>query len=512
MATPTSPSRSIRPVWAATLLLPLGAQLVAALGLSSLVTFSSPEMLMFAATLFGSICVATSTAMVRRAFRTNEAELACLGTFFYAVSVLFVVSGVMTPDVLAGPNTASNAALLLTVPVGLAAVAPFLARRSDAAGWLRRHWQTWIATAMAATTALSLALLLAPNAMPRIEARTPAVIVIALASVFGCAVMAHRHLTLARIAQRHSPLVVSFGFGTVGASSLVWLAATPFDTGFWVGHALVVVGVLVGTVGASAVYRRSATMEQVVGPVVLTEPLTALAVGLDPIVHQFIADLDAKDPSTRDHVIRTTELAVRVGEEMRLGAMQLRDLGLAAILHDIGKVGVPTEILTKAGRLTPGEFEIMQAHVEIGARMIEASPVLASIAPAVRGHHERMDGRGYPDGLVGQEISQNARIIAVCDAYDAMANSRLYRAGMGHDKAVAILREHSGSQWDPVAVEALVMTLARHPMTEELHIQIDRIGRDIELSNRTSGYIDCLPDEALAELELHERALAALEA
>jgi HD-GYP domain-containing protein (c-di-GMP phosphodiesterase class II) len=204
----------------------------------------------------------------------------------------------------------------------------------------------------------------------------------------------------------------------------------------------------------------------------------ALIVGMDPIVHRFIADLDAKDSITSDHVIRTMELAVRVGEEMRLGVMKLRDLGLAAILHDVGKVGIPDVILNKLGRLTRDEFEIMREHAEIGDRMVRSSPVLASIAPAVRGHHERLDGSGYPDGLVGYEICQNARIVAVCDAYDAMANARQYRAGMGHDKAIAILREHSGSQWDPVAVEALVMTLARQAMVEELPIQIDKIGRD----------------------------------
>ena len=502
------------PVWAATWLLPIAAMVIVVVSFSSAITFSSPEMFMFVTVLAGAICVSTSTVMVRRAFRTNEAELACLGAFFYAVSVLLVVRGVTTPDVLFETNTASNVALLLTVPAGLFAAAPFLAGASNTAGWLRRQWRTWIAAAIAGTTALSLGLVLAPTSLPSIEARNPAALAMAATSVFGCIAMAHRHLTLARIAQRFSPLVVSFGFGMVGASTLVWLSAARFDTGFWAGHALAVGGVLVGTVGAGAAYRRSDTMNQVIGPVLQTEPLTALAVGLDPIVQRFVAELDDQEWITRDHVIRTTELALRVGTEMRLGGMHLRDLGLAAILHDVGKVGVPNEILTKTGRLTPGEFEIMQSHVQIGERMVSASPMLASIAPAVRGHHERMDGRGYPDGLVGTEISQNARIIAVCDAYDAMANSRQYRAGMGHDRAVAILREHSGSQWDPVAVEALVMTLARRPMTEELHIQIDKIGQDVEPSDRRSGFIscDCLPDEALAELERHELSLASLEA
>ncbi len=489
----------MRALWALTWIVPVAAQVVVSVWFASSFRFESPEMLFFCVTLTASICVITSTAVIRRAFRTNEAELACLGTFFYAVSVLPLSHGITTPDVLFDENSATTASVLLAIPVGLVAVAPFLARHSTGAHWLRRQWRTWIATGVAGITALSLALLLAPNAFPSFEMRNPVAIGIAIASVLGAIVMSRRHLMLARVAQRRSPLVVSLGLGLVAASALVWLTAQPYDAGFWLAHTFDTVGVLFGTVGALVVYRRGETMEQVLGPVLLTEPLTALAVGMDPIVHRFIADLDAKDPITRDHVIRTTELAVRVGEEMRLGAMQLRDLGLAAILHDVGKVGVPDEILNKPGRLTPGEFEIMREHADIGERMVRTSPVIASIAPAVRGHHERMDGRGYPDGLVGHEICQNARIVAVCDAYDAMANSRQYRAGMGHDKAIAILREHSGSQWDPVAVEALVMTMARRPVTEESHIQIDRVGRDIDVG----GHIgcDCLPEAAFDHFE-----------
>lgn len=498
----------MRAPWALTWILPIAAQLAVSIWFASSFRFESAEMLFFIVTLTASICVITSTAVIRRAFRTNEAELACLGAFFYAVSVLPLVHGVTTPGMLFDSNSATTLSMILAIPVGLVSVAPFLARNSAAGSWLRNHWRTWIAAAIAGTTMLSLALLLAPNALPAVETTHPATVATAIVSIVGCIVMSHRHLTLARIAQRHAPLVVSFSFGLVGASALMLSTTAPFDVGFWMAHAIDTAGVLLGTVGAVVVYRRSETMEQVVGPVLLTEPLSALAVGMDPIVHRFVADLESKDSITRDHVIRTTGLAVRVGEEMRLGAMQLRDLGLAAILHDVGKVGVPDEILNKPGRLTAGEFEIMREHAEIGDRMVRSSPVIASIAPDVRGHHERMDGDGYPDGLVGQEISQNARIVAVCDAYDAMANSRQYRAGMGHDKAIAILREHSGSQWDPVAVEALVMTLIRRPMTEELHIQIDKIGRGVERG--MSGHLGCgcLPEAALDQLEHPESTTA----
>ena len=490
--------------WVATWALPVAAQVGVALAVGGTALSDTPEILLFASTLVATICVLTSATMVRRAFRTNEAELACLGVFFYAVSVFALAHGLTTPDVLFGANGAHSLTLLAGVPVGLVAVAPFLVRGVDSRSWLRRNWRGWTATSTAVATFASLGLLLGPDAVPAVSLGNPVAILVAVASVLGCVALAHRHLELARIARRRTPLVVSAGFGLTAASSLVWLASAPYDAAYWTAHVAAFVGVLVGTVGASQVYRRSDTMDAVVGPVLQCEPLSALAVGLDPVVHQFVADLDAKDRSTRDHVIRTTELAIRVGQELRLPAEQLRDLGLAAILHDVGKVGVPDEILNKTGRLTADEFATMRGHAVLGEQMVASSPVLASIAPAVRGHHERMDGAGYPDGLVGTEICQAARIVAVCDAYDAMANSRLYRAGMGHDKAVSILREHSGSQWDAVAVEALVMTLARRPMVEELHVQIDKIGRDLGLDlpavHESHLGCDCLPESAVEAL------------
>lgn len=493
----------MRVPWALTWAVPIAAQVAVALWFADSFRLDSAEVLFFGVTIMAALCVVASTGIIARAFRTNDAELAAVGTFFYAVSVLPLVHGVTTPGVLFDDNSATSVSVLVAVPVGLLAIAPFLAPSFESSRSLRRHWQVWIAAAIAAVTFLAPGLLALPNLVPAVELRSPVALTVAVVSVVGCLALSHRHLVLARIAHRRSPLAVSFGLGLVAASSLVWLAAEAYDAGFWFAHFLDVAGVLIATAAAAVVYQRNATMEQVLGPVLVTEPLSALAVGMDPIVHRFVAELDEKDPITRDHVIRTTELAVRVGQEMRLGATQLRDLGLAAILHDLGKVGVPDEILNKPGRLTPDEFAQMREHAVLGEQMVSASPVLSSIAPAVRGHHERMDGGGYPDGLVGQAIPQNARIVAVCDAYDAMANSRQYRVGMGHDKAVAILREHSGSQWDAVAVEALVMTLARRPMTEELHIQIDQIGRDITASEQTAGDLgcDCLPEAARAHLE-----------
>jgi putative nucleotidyltransferase with HDIG domain len=190
-------------------------------------------------------------------------------------------------------------------------------------------------------------------------------------------------------------------------------------------------------------------------------------------VHQFVSDLERKDQLTRDHVVRTGELAIRVGERMHLKTRELRDLGLAAMLHDIGKLRTPDDILKKPSSLSAEEYDVIKLHPVHGAEMLAAEPTLSSCAPIVRSHHERMDGAGYPDGLVGPAIPLASRIIAVCDSIDAMTHDRQYRKAMPISMAFAILREHAGSQWDQDVVRHVMATLPTMPSAATF----DRVGR-----------------------------------
>jgi HD-GYP domain-containing protein (c-di-GMP phosphodiesterase class II) len=150
------------------------------------------------------------------------------------------------------------------------------------------------------------------------------------------------------------------------------------------------------------------------------------------------------------------DVAGRVGEALALDEEQISKLRTAALLHDIGKVGVPDEILHKPGPLDESEWEIMRQHPIVGERILRAIPGLGGVAKIVRHEHERWDGKGYPDGLAGEEIPIGSRIILVCDAYHAMTSDRPYRMAMSHTDAVAELTRNAGSQFDPNVAEALV--------------------------------------------------------
>ena len=154
------------------------------------------------------------------------------------------------------------------------------------------------------------------------------------------------------------------------------------------------------------------------------------------------AALEAKDAYTNDHAIEIAELAGAVCEQLRIAPADARLIRLGALLHDIGKIGIPESILRKPGPLTPAESTVMQRHPQIGARILEPVPHFAELVPLVRASHERFDGDGYPDGLAAERIPLGSRVIGVCDAFHAMTEDRVYRKAMaagrrdGRDRAL----------------------------------------------------------------------------
>jgi two-component system cell cycle response regulator len=163
------------------------------------------------------------------------------------------------------------------------------------------------------------------------------------------------------------------------------------------------------------------------------------------------------------------ELALAVGRELHMGPEGLDEVARAAELHDVGKIAVPDAILDKPGALDPVEWSFMRRHPLIGERILLAAPALRPVARLVRSSHERWDGGGYPDGLRGDEIPLGARVVAVCDAFDAMTTERPYREPIPAVKAVEELRRCAGTQFDPMVVEAFCRVLAReHPAPDEM--------------------------------------------
>ncbi|MDI6890811.1 MAG: HD-GYP domain-containing protein [Thermodesulfovibrionales bacterium] len=166
--------------------------------------------------------------------------------------------------------------------------------------------------------------------------------------------------------------------------------------------------------------------------------------------------IEKRDPYTREHTKRVMDYSAAIGRTMGLSKKELEDLKLAAILHDVGKIGVRDSILLKGGKLDPDELEKMNMHSKYGAEILSHVKQLKDIIPGVRGHHERFDGKGYPDNLNDGDISIIARIVAVADTFDAMTTDRPYRKALSFGTAFEELRKNIGTQFDGEVVEAFI--------------------------------------------------------
>ncbi|CUW41380.1 Putative response regulator [Magnetospirillum sp. XM-1] len=180
----------------------------------------------------------------------------------------------------------------------------------------------------------------------------------------------------------------------------------------------------------------------------------ALERALEGTIEAVASTIEVRDPYTAGHQRRVADIAVAIGRELGLSAERLKGLHVAGTIHDIGKIGIPAEMLTRPGRLSPLEFDIIRGHAADGCDILDGVEFPWPVADMVRHHHERMDGSGYPDGLKGDEILFEARILAVADVVEAIASDRPYRAALGLEAAVTEIIAHRGVRFDAQVVDA----------------------------------------------------------
>lgn len=241
--------------------------------------------------------------------------------------------------------------------------------------------------------------------------------------------------------------------------------APVWNASWWLYHVLLFAAFVAALAGMVVEYAYSGSLRGVVAGLLLRDTIIQMQRGYTEVIVALVGAVEAKDVYTRGHTQRVSDLAVRIGEELRLPRERLRMLAQAAMLHDIGKIGVPDSILNKPGALTPEEFAAIREHPIRGHTIIKDVRSLQGVIGGVRSHHERLDGSGYPDGLKGNEIPLEARIIAVADMYDALTSLRPYRPAWSPERALELIDEQAGEKLDAACVRALHAVLNAQPAT-----------------------------------------------
>jgi putative nucleotidyltransferase with HDIG domain len=389
--------------------------------------------------------------------RARDGRAILLGIAFSTTTALLAVHGLATPGVLVGMNGVIALAGGLSLPVGaglLALTALPSLRRPQRIGRLL-VLQAVLAAIVVALGVLGLAV---PDLVPPVpKAGSPAAIALLVFGVACLAVLAHRAIRTHALTHRPSDLLVVAGCAWLGVALVAQLAIGPMTLAFYAGHALELGGIaLVGIPTALDLARGSAS-RPLVGDLAATELVAAEEAYLGSRVRALLVRLEERDASTEEHTRRVALLAARVGEELKLPASLRRHLAVGGLLHDIGKLSVPLDILRKPGPLDDREFAEIRRHPEAGCRLLEElGGFPAAVRRLVSDHHERLDGSGYPRGLFDADLPLETRVLAACDVYDALVSDRVYRGAWTRERALGLLRTEA---FDRRVVEALERVL-----------------------------------------------------
>jgi putative nucleotidyltransferase with HDIG domain len=315
---------------------------------------------------------------------------------------------------------------------------------------------------LAAVAALGFVGLAFPNTVPAVPEPRSAPAWIALGVGLGFyTLIGWRAFRTYRLTRRAADLLVVVGTAWLACALAASLLLTYLDLGWWLGHGLEVLGIAAIGVPVALDLRRAVASRPLLGDLSACQLVDAEESFLGGQVSALTRVLAARDAYTEEHTRRVALRSVQVGEELQLPPERLRVLAAGGLLHDMGKLSVPDEILNKPGALTDEEYEIVKRHSEWGEELLAQLGFPGAVRRLVRDHHERLDGSGYPFGAFGDQLDLETRIIGTCDVYDALISPRVYRGAWSHERALSLLREEAGRQFDERCVAALERVLRR---------------------------------------------------
>jgi HD-GYP domain-containing protein (c-di-GMP phosphodiesterase class II) len=394
--------------------------------------------------------------------RRGDTRTMVVGTAFAVMAGLLALHGFSTPGVWFGNNGVVAITGGATLPAGAVvlvfSVLPLPRVLRNVVPFLLVE-----IALLASIIALGVSALVWPSLLPPVPApggRDALALLVVGMVAFG--VVTLRAVRTFLLTRRVLDLAVAVG--------LVWLATAlvPALTqdyrylGWWIGHEVELDGILVIGIAVAIDLARAAQSRPLAGDLTAAELVQSEDLFLGSQVRALTVTLAEKDEYTERHTRRVALRAVQVGDELGLSRSRLRTLAIGGLVHDIGKLAIPDGILKKPGPLDDEEYEIVKGHSERGYRLLtELGGFGGGVRDLVRDHHERLDGKGYPRGLTAGQLTLDARILAVCDVYDALISKRVYRDAWSQQNAIDYLRAEAGSAFDERCVEALARVVGR---------------------------------------------------
>jgi putative nucleotidyltransferase with HDIG domain len=416
----------------------------------------TPEAHFFPVVIAAGTAAVVAAGLTMAGVRARDGRAILLGTAFSTTTALLAVHGFATPGVIVGMNGVIALAGGASLPVGATLLAltalPALRRPRRIAPLLAL--QAVLAIGILGLGAIALAV---PSLVPMVpKAGSPPALALLAWGLVCLFVLAHRAVRTHALTQRPADLLVIAGCAWLGVSLFTQLVEGPGNVAFYSGHALELGGIALVGIPTALDLARGGASRPLVGDLSAIELVAAEEAYLGTRVRSLLVRLADRDTSTEEHTRRVALLAARVAEELKLPPSSRRHLAVGGLLHDIGKLSVPLEILNKPGSLTDEEFAEIRRHPESGRRLLdELGGFSETVRSLVSDHHERLDGTGYPRGLKGGDLTIETRILAACDVYDALVSDRVYRAAWTPERALELLHSDSGTGFDPRVVDAL---------------------------------------------------------
>lgn len=389
----------------------------------------------------------------------SETRLVFLGLAFLSIAAVFSVHGLGTPGHL---HSSLHAELLVSSWMSVTMGSFFVAASVVALppvfeSWLKQ-WGAYLVGAIALLLGLYIGLSFAtPEWMAFIPYRErPVQYGVTLLNLCLLGFSAWRYFQAYLFARLASQWAMVCAMLLLMEVQLSMTFGTTWHLSWWLYHFTYGTAFLVIFAGWAYEARRAGSVRVLAEALSMRDAIAQLNHGYTQAVADLVDAIEWKDAYTLGHVRRVATFALMMGKELGLSTLELRSLALGAQMHDVGKIGVPDRILTKPGSLTAEEFSIIREHVARGYEIATNVMALSTVTDAIRYHHERYDGTGYPVGLEGEHIPLHARIVAVADAFDAMTSGRAYQAAMTMDDAKNELLRCAGSHFDPRCVEAFL--------------------------------------------------------